>query len=598
MGAIDLAREPASRLNFGPFALDPRRVELTRDGVAVALRPKTFALLMYFARRPGQALSKQELLAALWPGLVVSDDSLSQCVNELRSVLDDREQGIIKTVSRRGYRFDAVVSAIADGADRIASQGDRTASISASSDTRDVAAHLDGTSPAAVAADAPPHRARRLLYAAGGGIAVAVMVTAALLLWMRKAPSGSIDDAVWARRSMAVIPFVEQGEGTGDYFAEAITEDLVADLARLPQTYVVARASAAAVRARETDIRKIGRELGVRYVLSGSVRRQGAAVRLSAQFAATDNGAVLWSEQFDYPNAADWAWERDIGLRIARTLDLRLTAVAAPARSRSGEHLEAVDAVMRGAYLTRHSAAREDLLQARSDFESALKIDPDSPGALSGYALATLSWVTSRYSIDPKGDIQLAAKAIDRALTIDPDYTLAHFAHGHVLFMRGDLDGALGEYQRVIASNPSDAWSHARIGLVMLALGRLEEVAPQIALAQRLNPLEGLQVSFGHYVAGVAEFQLGHEDAAYDRMRKAVTANPNLIQGWAWMAAIDALQGRQAQATAEVDEIRRRRPNLTIRSVQGSNGERPPAARLQRGDLRFIDGLKKAGLPE
>jgi tetratricopeptide (TPR) repeat protein len=205
--------------------------------------------------------------------------------------------------------------------------------------------------------------------------------------------------------------------------------------------------------------------------------------------------------------------------------------------------------------------------------------------------------VSSRYSSDPKGDIELAAKAIDRALTLDPDYTLAHYARGHVLLVRDDPDGALGEYQRVIASNPSDAWSYARIGLVMLVLGRLEEVAPQIALAQRLNPLEGLQVGFGHYVAGVAEFLLGHEDAAYNRMRKAVAANPNMVQGWAWIAAIDALHGRQDQAMADVNEIRRLRPNLTIRSAERWS-ERPVSARVQAGKLRFVDGLKKAGLPE
>jgi len=205
--------------------------------------------------------------------------------------------------------------------------------------------------------------------------------------------------------------------------------------------------------------------------------------------------------------------------------------------------------------------------------------------------------VSSRYSSDPKGDIELAAKAIDRALTLDPDYTLAHYARGHVLLVRDDPDGALGEYRRVIASNPSDAWSYARIGLVMLVLGRLEEVAPQIALAQRLNPLEGLQVAFGHYVAGVAEFQLGHEEAAYDRMRKAVAANPNMVQGWAWIAAIDALQGRQDQAMADVVEIRRLRPSLTIRSAERWR-DRPTSARVEAGKLRFIEGLKRAGLPE
>ena len=595
MAAPDLAREPASRLTFGQFALDSRRAELTRNGVVLALRPKAFALLLYFASRPGEVLGKQELLAALWAGVVVGDDSLSQCVNELRSALGDREQKMIKTVSRRGYRFDAVVSA-ADDADAIDSRSERAPSSSALSDSSDFAARPGGRD-AGAGADARTTGSRRMSHAARAGIAVAVLLAAALLLWARRDPAPKIDDAVWARRSMAVMPFVEQGDGTGDYFAEAITEDLVADLARLPQTYVVARASAAAAGARETVIRRIGRELGVRYVLSGSVRRQGAAVRLSTQFASTASGAVLWSEQFDYPNAADWAWERDIGLRIARTLDLRLTAVAAPPRSHTGEPLEAVDAVMRGAYLTRHSAAREDLLQARADFESALAIDPDSLGALSGYALATLSWVSSRYSSDPKGDIELAAKAIDRALTLDPDYTLAHYARGHVLFVRDDPDGALGEYQRVIASNPSDAWAYARIGLVLLVLGRLEEVAPQIALAQRLNPLEGLQVGFGHYVAGVAEFHLGHDDAAYEHMRKAVAANPNMVQGWAWMAAIDALQGRQDQATADVDEIRRRRPNLTIRSAERWS-ERPTPVRIQAGKLRFIEGLKKAGLPE
>jgi TolB-like protein/DNA-binding winged helix-turn-helix (wHTH) protein len=563
MRASSHAEESTSPLCFDQFTLDERRVVLTRNGAAVALRPKVFALLSYFVDHPGRVLGKGELLAAVWPGVVVTDDSLSQCVNELRAALGDRGPALIKTVPRRGYRFDAAVRE------------------------------------AGVAGDGAPSRRNRWLLAGGAALMSALLIGASTLVGKWHGGGAThIDQAVRERRSIAVMPFTEQGDDKRGYFAEAVTDDLIANIARLPQTQVIARASAAAVGARETDVRKIGRELGVRYVLTGSVRRRDSTVHINAQFVSSESGALLWSEQFDYAGTADWAWERDIGLRIARTLDLQLSAAAVPAALRRGNKLEVIDAVMRASYLARHSASRADQLRARADFEAALAMDPDSLSALCGLALAHLSEVQSRMSTDPQGQIALAARAIDRALSLDPDDTLAHYARGHLLYVRGDIEGALGEYQRVLAANPSDAWSHARIGLVMFRLGRLEEVAPHIAVAQRLNPLEGLQVAFGHHVVGLAEFHLGNDDAAYERQQRAVAANPDLVQAWASMAAIDALHGRQAQAEQCLKEMVRRRPGLTIAKLEGYLSESATPERLQAGRRRYLEGLRKAGLPE
>ena len=562
MDTTNPGHEPVSMSRFGPFALDMSRAQLTCSGVPVALRPKTLALLSYFTAHPGRVVSKDELLAAVWPGVVVTDDSLSQCVRELRTALGDDGQGLIKTIARRGYLFEPAPQA--------------------------------PTADAALAA----RRNRRWVWV-GLALACALLLGSLTLAWQREQAPVSVDQGLKARRSIAVMPFTELGAGGREYFAEAITEDLITDLAKLPDTLVIARTSAAAVAARETDSRKIGRELGVRHVLSGSVRRDGAAVQINAQFAASDNGAVLWSGRFDYPDVADWAWKRDIGTRIARVLDVRMTTAAAvQAAAHNGKRLDAIDATLQGQHLLRHVVSLADLLRAREHFERALAIEPDSASALTGLAQSQLSEFEAGWNIGVQG-IALAEKTIARALAADPDYLPAQCLMGHVLRERGDFEGALRVYQKVVAANPSDAWSHARIGVMKLRLGRLEEVAVHTDAALRLSPFEAALVGYSHLYAGDAEYYLGREDAAYERMRQSAAAGPSPTQVGAFlrMASIDALHGRGQEARQHAAQaLRLLRPRWTIGAYRVWTA--PVHPRLQAGRERFFEGLRKAGLPE
>ena len=546
---------------FGPFALDAGRAALTRGGARVALRPKTFALLSYLVAHPGRVVGKEELLAAVWPGVVVNEESLSQCVRELRAALGNEGQQLIKTVARRGYLFDTAVEAPASPV-----------------------AHLTS----------PPHDRRRARWAIAGAVLLAGLT---LALQRTDAPVG-VDQALKARRSIAVMPFSEFGADGRGYFAEAITEDLITDLAKLPDTLVVARASAAAVAARETDIVKIGRELHVRHVLNGSVRRDGAAVQINVQFASSDNGAVLWSERFEYPALAEGAWQRDIGTRIARVLDVRMTAAAAgQSAAPGGKRIDAIDATLQGQHALRNFVGRADLLRARAHFENALAIESDSAIALTGLAQSYLSEMEAGLGLGVQS-VALAEQAIARALAVAPDYLPAQCLTGHVLRERGDPEGALRVYQKVVAANPSDAWSHARIGAMKLSLGRAEEVATHTDAAMRLSPFETALVGYSHFHAGAAEYDLGREDAAYERMRQSAAVGPHPMQyaAFFWLASLDALHGRGQEARQHAAQVLRLRPYWTIHLWRIRTA--PVHPRLQAGRERFDEGLRMAGLPE
>lgn len=550
---------------FGPFALDAQRAAVTRDGAGVALRPKTFALLSYFAAHPGRVIGKDELLAAVWPGVVVNEESLSQCVRELRAALGGDGQALIKTVARRGYLFDATVEAAA---------------------------------PPRPAASAPHGKRRWTGWAVGGAA-----LCASLLLAARWEPASmAVEPAASARRAIAVLPFSAPTSDRQDAFAEALTEDLAAGLAKLPDTLVVAPASATVAAARATDVRVIGRELGVSHVLGGSVRRDGATVQIDTQLVSGDNGAVLWSERFDYRNVADWAWQRDIGARIARVLNVRLSVAAAGAPgSHHGHRLEAIDETLQGWHQQRHAINLIDLRRARARFEKALAIEPDSASALTGLAQTHLSEVDYRWSVQREYDISVAEQAIARVLAAQPDDLLAQRLSADVLRERRDLEAALKAYQKLVAANPSDAWGHARIGFVKLMLARPEEVAVHIDAALRLSPFEAALIGYANVWGGIAEFYLGRDDAAYERMKRAAAVGPvqnrELSGGiYLWLASLDALRGREQEAAQHAAQIMRLEPGWTIAKWRTRTALLHP--QLEAGRERFAEGMRKAGLPE
>jgi TolB-like protein len=385
-----------------------------------------------------------------------------------------------------------------------------------------------------------------------------------------------------------------EGSRSSKEFADAVTDELIGDIARLPGTTVIARASAAAAAAQEQDVRRIGKLLDVAYVVTGTVAREDQAVEVALQFVSATTGVVLWSQRWRQADAEMATRRGDIPLRIARALDLQLTSAAYQANAGTARS-PAIASLARADHLLRSSTAAADVQKARAAYQEALASDPATARGWAGLALSYLADIQSRSATDPDAHAALADQAIQRALAIDPHYAVAHYAQGHLRVVRGDPAGALSSYERVLALNPSDAWAHARVAAALLALGRFEEVAAHVERARRLSPLESRQVSFGRAVAGAAHFHKGEDDEAYRQFQAAALANPDNATAWALMASLDALHGRSDAAAQAMARVKALRPQATVslfRKTVVGNG-----TALQAGNERYFDGLRKAGLP-
>jgi TolB-like protein/DNA-binding winged helix-turn-helix (wHTH) protein/Tfp pilus assembly protein PilF len=565
MGVNDFpsTNELPPQVAFGDFRLDTARVEVTYQGRPLAMRPKAYALLCHLLAHPGRTLAKQELMTVLWPSVVVTDDSLVQCVADLRAALGPHGAHLVTTVPRHGYRFDGVP---------------------------EPAAEAPSTSPSPPAA--MPRRRTWGIAIGVMGLAALGFMLAAWALWPQ--PAVNADQAFSRERSLVVLPLVPRGSQSTKDFADAMTDELIGDIARLPGTTVMARASAVAAAAQEQDLRRLGKLLGVAYVVTGSIAREDQAVEVALQFVSASTGAVLWSERWRQADAEMATRRSDIPLRIARALDLQLTSAAYKATASSARS-PAIASLARGDQLLRNSASPADVLKARAAFQEAIESDPASARGWAGLALSYLSEVQSRWATDPDKQAELAAQAIKRALAIDPDHAAAHYALGHLRVVRGDPAGALASYERVVAVNPSDAWAHARVAAALLALGRFDEVAAPVERARRLSPLEGKQVSFGRVIAGAALFHLGQDEAAYQQFQAAAQSNPSNHSAWALMAALDALHGRSDAAAQALAQLKALRPQATVSVFRKTNAGNGPA--LQAGNERYFAGLLKAGLP-
>jgi TolB-like protein/DNA-binding winged helix-turn-helix (wHTH) protein/Tfp pilus assembly protein PilF len=562
-------------LHFGDVVLDMARGELNVAGATIPVRPKTFALLTYLAKHPRRLLTKDELMQAVWPDVAVTDDSLVQCVSELRSALGDRNQSVIKTVPRRGYLFDAQFTAEPPAGQSLA--GARSDSAT------------DLTSPTT----AGGWRARPIVIAL---LLICVVGVGALVAQWTYSSRAGPEASLIGRHSIAILPLGALGDANAASLADAITEDLIVDVSRLPDTFVIARSSAKALAGQDIDMRDVRRRLGVAYVLNGSVQRRGSSVSIAVRLHATDDGAIVWSERFDYPDYADPNWQRDITTRIANSLNVRLHQ--SPSRSEiasAGRTPSAIEATLEGWHLLRRLHTRDGPARSRALFEQALASDPAAASALTGLALSYMTEVFNRWSDTPDVHVAKAAQPVEKALASQPNDWRANHVRSLVLYAQGRIEEAEQVTERVLLLYPNQPRALQRLGFLRLQQGRPGEVAAPVELSLRLDPLDAEQVSLGHFTLGMAEFHLGNDDAAYAHMRKAAVASPQNGFAWQWMAAIDALHGRLDQAKINLAEFGKSGHRHTVESLKASEPSRN--ATFWAARERFYEGLHKAGLP-
>lgn len=518
---------------FEPFNLDLDRLCLHGPSGRVSLRRKSFEVLRYLIEHAGRVVTKEELIRAIWPDLTVSDESLTQCISEIRRAMGNEGQGIIKTVPRRGYLVDVPIS---------------------------TNAMPEASSPPAVATALPPIQP-------------------------------PVD-----RPSIAVLPFANlSSDPQQEYFSDGITDDIVTELSRFSELRVIASNSSFKLKGRDFDVRQVGSQLGVSYLLEGSVRKVGEHVRITAKLVDAINGAHCWAERYDREMKDVFAVQDEVARTIVSILTAHVGKMeVARVLARPPQTWQAYDYYLQGreafaSFLTTYRAA--ELYETRRHLQSALTIDPNY-----ARAHAVLSNIYLCAYIHPLDDDYLTDAALERAheiarkaVQLDPNLTVAHEHLGLVLSFMGRHAEAFAEFEKVTALNPN--YSNWRYGLALVYGGEAEKAIKVLRAITHLDPFYPAAAA-GFF--GFAYYTLKRYAEAQPWLLECTSRAPNFRTGHSWRAANHAQLGQLDEARREVSEILRLDPTFSIDQQQRRVG--PCVFGRPEDADHFFDGLRKAGL--
>jgi len=568
--------------------------------VPVPVGSRALEILRVIVERPGDLVGRDEIMDVVWPGTVVENSNLPVQIAALRRVLDDgRADGsCIQTVPGRGYRFVGAVTHVGPSAPPI------TGPPSGDGAGGPVVPQGEPQAPPALSQSGGtrmglPRRLRRfsrgLLATFAGGLCllgVAFMTSYWHLPWSTGVFSPP-------RLSIVVLPFANlSADPDQQYFSDGITDDLTTDLSRIAHMFVISRNTAFTYRAKPVDTKRIGRELGVRYVLEGSVRRSGEEVRVNVQLIDAEADAHLWAERFDSNLGDLFRVQNEITGRIANELGVELVAREA---ARPTDHPDALDYIFRGRAASQKPPTPDSYAEAIGFFERALLLDPQSAEAQSRLAGKLATRVLNGMSTSPAADIARAETLAAQALATAPRSLFAHYVKAQVLRAQQRCDEAIPEYETVISSNPNDAAILVAIAQCKLFTGAIDEVIPLVKQAMRLSPREP-HIFWWYFECGRVFLLRSHTDEAILWLEKARSANPAHPWTYIFLASAYGLKGETDRAAAELAEARRLDAEhlfssiARLKALPGPWREVPKIRDLY--DATYFSGLRKAGMPE
>ena len=480
-------------------------------GHCVVMRPQAAEVLKVLAARPGQLISKDDLVQAVWGPIAVTDDSLVQCVKEIRKALGDDRHEIVRTIHKRGYVLEP---------------------------------------------DQPAAARPRLHWIGLAAGALGLVALAGLYLWVTPRPEGE-------RPALAVLPFENiSGDVKGAGFADGLTEDIVTDLARFRDVPVIARTSTEVYRDTPRDVREIGKALGVGYVLEGSLQVDGYRVRVTAQLIDARTGAHVWSERYDRDAADFFPIQDEITEKIAATLTgwqgQIVEAERSLARRKKATDLNAYDYWLLGIE-AKHRMTPQSQIEARNYFEKGLKLAPDFMPLVRDMAVAYCVEMDLGSPIDYEATVRTQLKYAEKAVALDPNDAGANFMMALANDNRGD--GEQAEHYRELAlrlgSNNADilmqvAWSWG---------GWHTERA--IALIERTLTLNPRHPPWWNFPMTAAYFAARRFDDAYTSAKR-IGESPNQA---AYVAMSAAWLGKSEEAAAAAAKVLRANPNWTAESM-------------------------------
>ncbi|QOZ09255.1 adenylate/guanylate cyclase domain-containing protein [Bradyrhizobium sp. CCBAU 51765] len=429
---------------------------------------------------------------------------------------------------------------------------------------------------------------------------IARPVRAFAVVWEEQSPAthgvcAKSDTASAPHLSIVVLPFTNlSGDPEQEYFVDGVTESLTTDLSRICGAFVIARNTAFTFKGKALDVKKLGRELHVRYVLEGSVQRSGNRLRVNVQLVDAETGNHLWAERFDKPIADLFDMQDEIVSRLANALDAELIA----AEARRAEHLvhpDTMDLVFQGRSCFNRGLIPDYMIQARHFFEQALALDPENIEAMVGLARVDQNLGASLMTDDRSARLVAAETTIAKVLSLAPKHASAHAIVGAVQIFTKRAAQSIAEFEQALALDHNLARAHALIGLAKLFLGRGEETESHVNEAIRLSPRDTFAAEWLIYV-GIAKAQFGADAQAVSWMRRGLDANRNYSIAHFHLGAALARLGELEQARTAVQAGLALDPNFTIHRFRAHAPRDNPISLASRE--RLIEGMRMAGVPE
>ena len=505
-----MSARPPRFYDFGPFRLDLAERRLLRGARPVQLTIKAFETLLALVEGDGRVIGKDELIARVWPGAVVEEGSLNVNIYTLRRALGETQGGAkyIETVPRRGFRFVAQVRATSD-ASKTSKNGRGAERTVAGNKRQPIAAapgsdHADG---------ARAMRARKVID------------------------------------SLAVLPLVNAGhDAEMEYLSDGLTESIINSLSQLPQLRVMARSTVFRYKGRELDPQAVGRELGVRAVLTGRVIQLNENLIIRTELVDVADGWQLWGEQYNRNSADLLAVQEEISREISEKLRLKLSGEQKKRLAkRYTESTAAYQTYLKGRFYW-NKRTLEGLRRGVEYFQQAIRLDPDYALAYAGLADSHLLMGSVEYgALHPKEALQSAKIATLEALRLDGTLAEAHASLGYVRLFDWDWSEAEKEYRRAVELNPNYATAHHWYALYLTAMGRHAEAEASIKRAQGLDPLS-LPIGVG---VGWHFFLTRQYDRAIAEYQGALEMEPNFYMAHLWLGLAYAHKGMFAEALAE-----------------------------------------------
>jgi TolB-like protein/cytochrome c-type biogenesis protein CcmH/NrfG len=521
--------------SFADHTLDTNRRELRRGSEPVSVEPQVFDLLVYLVQNRDHVVSKDDLIASVWGGRIVSDSTLTSRINAARKAVGDsgEDQKLIRTIARKGLRFVGAVHT---------QPNDNEPS--------------DDASP-------PPHEA-----------------------YEQSRPALPLPD----RPAIAVLPFVNlTGDSAQEYFSDGISEDIITALSKLRWFFVIARNSSFIYKGKAVHMKQVAEELGVGYVVEGSVRKSGDRVRIIAQLNDVATGSHIWAERYDRDLDDVFAVQDEITEAIVAAIEPQIYAAENfRAKRKPPESMDAWDLVMRAlSYYWR--VTRQDNVVAQALLEKAIAVDPSYGQALGVLATSQMFGAHMGWS-DMATVAPIAERASLAAIRTDSEDPWAHLALGCVYLFTRRFDDSLAEFELALRLNPNFSLAQGYYGLALSYCGRWHDAHLAARRALRLSPRDPFSAIY-YGIAAYAQFIGRDYDEAIRLAREGIRQRGDFVGAHRVLTAAAGMAGHDDVAKAALQALRRAQPNISLAWIANQM-----PIKLEAERAHYLDAFRRAGL--